>query len=166
MVKRLRYSKIDLVERQGALMLVTFLDDEGNMYQWAPKWSEVEQVFLKQINVERFNKPESTFLNRFAKTTQSVVEGAQRIVSAHKLDGWFERYDDEKLVLRASDKVIHNCVPGFEVTLPFLDTWVGRYVEAFVVNDIAIRLRLYWTNENDEREFEEYPPKETEDIPF
>lgn len=138
MVKKLRYSKIDFVERAGALMLVSFLDDDGNMYQWAPKWSQVEEIFLKQINVERFNKPESEWLNRFAKTAQEVVEGAQRIQSARKVSGMFTRYDEQKLVL---DDYKHLLTPGFEVTLDFLDKWLGWHVEAFVINDIVIRLR-------------------------
>jgi hypothetical protein len=152
MTKKLRFSKIDLTEHVGALMLVTFLDDDGNMYQWAPKWMDVEQIFLKQINVERFNKPESAWLNKFAKTAQSVVEGAQRITSARKINDQFKTYDDGKLVI-GNDW----CTPGFEVTLPFLDAWLGRMVEAFLINDMVIRLRTYWTDELDQ---EEYPPSE------
>ena len=154
MVKKLRFSKIDLVERVGALLLVTFLDDAGNMYQWAPKWADVEQVFLRQINIERFNKPESAWLNKFAKTAQSVVEGAQRITSARKIDNQFYAYENEKLVI--GDEY---CTPGFEVTIPFLDAWLGCMVEAFLINDMVIRLR---SGE------EEYPPPtlEPEDLPF
>lgn len=159
MVKRLRYSKIDLVERQGALMLVTFLDDEGNMYQWAPKWAEVEQVFLKQINVERFNKPESAFLNKFAKTAQSVVEGAQRIMSARKVSGKLKEYAEELLIVGD-----FSLKPGFEVTLDFLDEWLHFPVEAFVVNDIVIRLRKFWEESDGEPMWADYPPTETKDI--
>ena len=65
MIKHLKFQKIQAVERRDALMLVWFLDDEGNMYDWAPKWEHVEEIFLKQINVERFNKPESEWLNKF-----------------------------------------------------------------------------------------------------
>jgi len=36
MTKRLRFSKIYLRERAGALMLAYFLDDEGNLYDWCP----------------------------------------------------------------------------------------------------------------------------------
>jgi hypothetical protein len=57
MIKKLRYSRLDFVERTGTLMLVTLLDESGELYQWAPKWKEVEQIFLKQINVERFKEP-------------------------------------------------------------------------------------------------------------
>jgi len=156
MTKKLRFSKIDLVERVGALMLVTFLDDDGNLYQWAPKWADVEQVFLKQINVERFNKPESAWLNKFAKTAQSVVEGAQRITSARKIDDVFSAYKGEKLFIGDT-----AYTPGFEVTLSFLDDWLGCAVEAFIVNDLVIRLRIY--NRGDL--VAEYPQPE-EDLPF
>lgn len=155
MAKKLRFSKIDLVERVGALLLVTFLDDDGNLYQWAPKWADVEQIFLKQINIERFNKPESEWLNKFAKTTQSVVEGAQRITSARKIDGTFTDYDDGKLSIG-----IGYYTPGFEVTLSFLDTWLERSVNALLVNDIVIRLRVYGSNEYGGIEVEDYPPPE------
>jgi hypothetical protein len=36
MVKHLKFDKIQAVERRGALMLVWFLDEEGDMYDWAP----------------------------------------------------------------------------------------------------------------------------------
>lgn len=162
MVKKLRYSKIDLIERAGALMLVSFLDDDGNMYQWAPKWSQVEEIFLKQINVERFNKPESEWLNRFAKTTQSVVEGAQRIEGAYKAYGKFTRYENQQLIL---DEYRHMLTPGFEVTLDFLDNWLKCDVEAFVVNDVVIRLRSLG---DFGAVLTEYPPpeKESDELPF
>lgn len=160
MVKKLRFSKIDLVERVGALMLVTFLDDDGDMYQWAPKWKDVEQVFLKQINIERYNKPESEWLNKFAKTAQRLVEGAQRIESARKLSGKFERYEDEKLVIRLASGVEY-VTPGFDVTLDFLDEWLERYVDAFMLNNMVIRLSYGIQNESGEYEVIEYPPNST-----
>ena len=164
MVKKLRFSKIDLVERAGALMLVTFLDDDGNMYQWAPKWADVQQVFLKQTNIERFNKPKSEWLNKFAQTVQKVVEGAQRIESAYKVSGWFKRYAEQKLVL-VSGKEEHLLTPGFEVSVDFLDNWIDDYVEAFVINDIVIRLRVY-SEDTDTVEKEYPPPLEPKDIAF
>ena len=160
MTKKLRFSRIDLIERVGALMLVTFLDNDGNMYQWAPKWADVEQIFLKQINAERFNKPESAWLNKFAKTAQSVVEGAQRIASARKVEGTFDAYRNGDLSIG-----IGYYTPGFEVTLSFLDEWLGRNVDAFIVNDMVIRLRAYVTDEDGKIEVVDYPPPE-EDLPF
>ncbi|MBM2825424.1 MAG: phosphoribosylaminoimidazole-succinocarboxamide synthase [Dehalococcoidales bacterium] len=118
MIKHLKFQKIQAVERRGALMLVWLLDDEGNMYDWAPKWDDVEQIFLKQINVERFNKPESEWLNKFAKTAQNVVEGAQRIQSAVKVSGHFDALREGELVLNKS-----RFTPGFEVTLLVQAGW-------------------------------------------
>lgn len=158
MAKKLRFSKIDLVERIGALMLVTFLDDDGNMYQWAPKWKDVEQIFLKQINIERYNKPESEWLNKFAKIAQSVVEDAQRIESARKLTGWFDRYEKEKLALRTGEGKFEYLTPGFDVTLDFLDDWLEHHFEAFLINDIVIRLRQSFQDEHGEYQVVEYPP--------
>ena len=166
MAKRLRFSRIQAVERRGALMLVWFLDDEGTMYSWCPKWREVEKVFLNQIDVERFNKPESEWLNRFGRTVQQVVEGAQKIESATKLYGKFQRYEEQKLIIHGEKEMVSpqdmvfgdffgasakprlvpvkwKLIPGFEVTFDFLDQWIGRDVEVFIINNIAIRLRQY-----------------------
>lgn len=145
-------------------MLVSFLDDDGNMYNWPPKWADVEQIYLKQTNVERFNKPESEWLNRFAKTAQQVVEGAQRIQSGYKVRGEFTEYREEKLMISPTAEsygVIPSpfeITPGFEVTISFLDNWLGRWVEALVVNDIVIQLRTF------DEPMAEYP--EPEDLPF
>ena len=158
MVKKLRFSKINLVEQVGALMLVTFLDDDGNMYQWAPKWKEVEQVFLKQINIERFNKPEGEWLNKFAKTAQNVVEGAQRIESGRKLTGGFVQYEKGLLRLRLGREKF-KLTPGFDVTIKFLDNWLDCEIEAFVINDIVIRVKKEITGEYGRQRFEYYPPK-------
>lgn len=173
MAKKLKYSKIDLVERVGALMLVTFLDDQGNMYQWAPKWKDVEHIFLKQINIERFNKPESEWLNKFAQTTRNVVEGAQRINSAYKVNGQFIKYENEALVIVDNSDELrgyeHNLVPGFDVTIDFIDYWLDKCVEALIINDIVIRLRMRSSVDNI---VDEYPPVEQdepssdEDLPF
>ena len=158
MVKHLRFSRIDLVERKGALLLVWFLDDEGNPYNWAPKWADVEQIFLKTINVERFNKPESQFLNKFAGTAQKVVEGAQRIDSCYKLRGGFGEYRDGKLVIMDQGK--HELItPAFDITLDFLDSWLESYIEVLVVNDMAIRMREYY-----EDGIREYPESADEDL--
>jgi len=171
MAKRLQFSKIQLIERKGALMLVSFLDDEGNMYDWAPKWADVNEIYRKQINVERFNKPESEWLNKFARTAQEIVEGAQRIESAYKVQGHFRVYRQQKLHIDTAEG-IYELTPGFEVTISFLDSWLEDYVEAFVVNDIVIRLMAPETDESGNvlggREYpkpEEVEP-EPEDLPF
>ena len=171
MAKRLQFSKIQLIERKGALMLVSFLDDEANMYDWAPKWADVNEIYRKQINVERFNKPESEWLNKFARTAQEIVEGAQRIESAYKIEGCFAVYRLQKLLIEARNEV-YELTPGFEVTIGFLDNWLENDVEAFVVNDIVIRLT---TSEPDDFgnlvKAREYPEPEEgepepEDLPF
>ena len=157
MVKHLKFHKIQAVGRRGALMLVWFLDDEANMYDWAPKWADVDEIYKKQINVERFNKPESEWLNKFAKTAQEVVEGAQRIESARKASGQFLRFTDGKLLIDSE-----AIVPGFEVTVRFLDEWLRESVEVFILNDIAFRIRVLgeWGTV-----LKEYPPIE-EELPF
>jgi hypothetical protein len=164
MVKKLKYSKIEFVDRTGALMLVDFLDEEGNAYNWAPKWSEVEQVFLKQINVERFNKPDSLWLNKFAKTAQNVVEGAQKINSALKTECQIKWIQDGKILLHqtgAKTETDRAYTPAFDVTIDFLDKWLNRFVEVLIINDLVIRLRFSYQDESGNYCTEDYPPVET-----
>jgi hypothetical protein len=152
-------------------MLVSFLDDEGNMYDWAPKWTDVDEIYKKQTNIERFNKPESEWLNKFAKTSQEIVEGAQRIESAYKVEGFFERYQGQKLLIKGTN-VYEELTPGFEVTISFLDSWLGNNVEALIINDMVIRLTMpEFDDFNNFVRVREYPePKEgelePEDLPF
>ncbi|MEK7872536.1 MAG: hypothetical protein AAB502_01600, partial [Chloroflexota bacterium] len=128
-------------------------------YDWAPKWADVEKLFLKQINVERFNKPESEWLNRFAKTAQNVVEGAQKIKSATKIFGRFVKYEDEKMVIEGKGPF----TPAFDVTLNFLDSWLNTRVEVLVLNEMAVRLKELGDFDSVVRE---YPPPQPDEIPF
>lgn len=174
MAKHLQFSKIHLIERRGALMLVSFLDDEGNMYDWAPKWADVNEIYRKQINVERFNKPESEWLNKFARTAQEIVEGAQRVESAYKVEGCFEGYYQQKLLIIGDNGEYHELTPGFEVTIRFLDSWLDNHVEAFIVNDMVIRFAVSEIDDSGNfvrvREYPEpeegEPEPEPEDLPF
>lgn len=168
-MKKLRFSKINLVPRYGALMTVEFLDEESDLYSWAPKIDEVEKLFLKLINVERFNKPEGKWLDRLAEVTAKAAEGAQRIEFAHKLRGRFSAYHDQKLVIEPEvGRTAVPLTPAFEVTFEFLDEWLERWIEVFLLNKLAVRLREYDQNGNVEAE---YPKAEetghgSEDIPF
>ncbi len=162
MVKKLRFGKVQLVERQGALLLVQFLDDAGELYDWAPKWADVEQIFLKAINIERFNKPEGLFLNKFAATAKQVVEGAQRIESCEKVSGKFERLVNGQLQIRNGGGEYHSITPGFEVSLRFLDDWIGRYIDILVVNNIGIEIKGGYQNEEGNTTYDIYPPKDIE----
>lgn len=172
MVKHLDFHKIELVERIGALLLVCFLDKQGNMYDWAPKWNDVEELYIKQTNIERFNKPESKWLNKFAKTAQKVVEGAQRLESAYKVSGRFVKYVDGQLMIESGGRNVPSFItPGFEITVTFLDSWLEHYVDLFVINDMAIRIRRFFVDENNEECYREYPEPEDEelkpdDLPF
>ena len=123
---------------------------------------------MKQINVELFNKPESLFLNKFATTVQSVVEGAQRIKSAYKVKGDLVEYEDGKLIIQVGVGAREELTPAFDVTVSFLDTWLGRNVEALVVNNMVIRLSYLITTDNiKEGIIEDYPPpEEPEDVPI
>lgn len=182
MSKRLRFSKIQLKERAGALMLVRFLDDEGNMYDWCPKWGEIDKIFWSQIDVERFNKPESEWLGHFTDRHQEALKRVQEVKSAEKVHGKFARFEEQKLVIQYQEKrrvitdmsfnlfsrgqegaehrlvtVERKLSPGFVITSSFLDKWLGRDVEVFIINGIAFQIREYgdWGGI-----IEEYPESE------
>jgi hypothetical protein len=90
-----------------------------------------------------------------------VVEGAQRIESAVKFSGRFYRFENGQLVI--DERYI---TPGFEVTLDFLDSWLHSYVEVFVVNNIAIRIREWEERWGDVVVAREYPPETSKELPF
>ena len=135
MIKKLTFSKTDLSEPAGNLVLVTFLDDEGNTYQWAPGWAEVEQLFSKR---------------------------SQSITSAHKVTGTLASYDGGKLIVDTSDGEHSAYFPAFEVTENFLDLWlsISNYITFFVVNDMVIRLNALERLDYNRTVFLEYPPTE------
>jgi len=160
-VKKLRFNKFEVVEKVGAGLLVWFLDGEGDMYSWMPRWNDVEGLFLKAINVERFNKPDSKFLNKFAGTAQQVVEGAQRIQSGYKARGQFGQYRNGKLIIDSLE-----VTPTFDVTVAFLDSWLDSYVEVLVLNGLAILLREFDEDGTAIREYPELEEPEPEDLPF
>jgi|SRR6056297_2558471 len=141
MPQKLDFHKVSLKKRTGALMLVEFLDRNGDLYDWAPKWNDIREIFKKAINVERFNKPESDFLNDFSNTINEVVEGAQRLESGYKLRGQLEKYEEQRLLLRTGTTNYVKLTPSFDVTFEFLDTWLDRDVEALVINDMCVKLQ-------------------------
>ncbi len=153
-MKLLRFSRIQIepVRNLPALLTVKFLDDQGDYYSWGPGWADVEQLFLKAINTEAFNKPESEWLNNFAKTVQQVSESAvQPVQDAYKVFGTFSRLKGGKLqiiseVFDSRDNFIREdeteIRPLFAITSEFLDHWLGRYVEVLVINEVAVHMRL------------------------
>ena len=174
MITKLRFQSLRRIPRQGLLLLVQFIDDDGNMYEWAPAWKDVYRIFNESIDVERFNKPESEFLDRFAETVTRVIDGAQRIDGAYKVTGGFTRYTGGKIVLELGQWDHEELTPAFEVTVSFLDRWLHRHVEAFVINDVVVRLRhVGWEGQildehpSDGTPFEEQQVAATpDDLPF
>ena len=56
---------------------------------------------------------------------------------------------------------LENVTPGFDVTLDFLDDWLHCDVNAFLINDMLIRLRRWFQDEYGESQLIEYPPTST-----
>lgn len=134
------------VPGQRALLTMKFLDDDSNLYSWAPRWGDLENAFLRALNIEGFNKPESEWLNRFASTVKEVAEGvSQPIGEARKTSGLLTEVRNGKLRLSRDDEWGNwsedFLTPGFAITYEFLNDWLDNWVEALVINGVAVRLR-------------------------
>ena len=170
MIKRLKFSRIQMepVPGQRALLTVKFLDDEGDAYTWAPRWTDIEKTFLKAINTEYFNKPDSEWLNRFGNTVREVVESvSQPIQDAYKVHGTFDRVYEGKLQITWIDHYegegLAEVMPGFAITVDFVGSWLRRDVDVLVINGIAVQI-------SSKEPFDRYPPldvePDSEDLPF
>ena len=64
-----------------------------------------------------------------------------RILQASKVYGCFGEIRDGKLLLsNGSEDEPEAVPPHFEVTIDFVDEWLGRNVEALVINNVCVRL--------------------------
>ena len=154
-MKILKFSRFqqESVRGQRALLTIKFLDNDSNLYSWAPRWADVESAFLRALNVEAFNKPESEWLNRFANTVRDVSEGiSQPIQDARKVSGAFVEFREGKLLIH--DGHTAAVTPGFAITYEFLEAWLDVSVEALVIDGIAVYVKDWRTGK-------EYPPKST-----
>ena len=172
-MKILKFARFqqELVRGNRALMTIKFLDEDSTLYSRAPRWTDLEAAFLRALNVEGFNKPESDWLNRFANTVKDVSEGvSQPIQEARKLYGVLYEVKDGQLVIYWHQEIEYeeNLIPGFAITYDFLDEWLRRRVEVLIINGIAVRLKCT----EGPYSGEEYPPKLTyepdadRDLPF
>ena len=148
-MKILKFSRFQLEQVRGArgLLTIKFLDNQGEAYSWAPKWNDAEQLFLKAINVESFNKPESEWLPRFSRTVRETAESvAQPIQDAAKLRGRFVSVSEGKLIFEMYEE--YNSPPSvasvpalFPIDMHFLDTWLDVDVESLVINKVCVQIR-------------------------
>jgi len=146
-MKRLKYSNLQFQSGPPgarALLTVKFMDDDGDVYNWMPRWAEAEELFLKAINTESFNKPESEWLPRLANSVQETAEAAnQPIHQAQKIYGMFDHLDEGKLVILDNTQggaVEHTVTPLFPVDYEFLTQWLGLWVTAIQINGVIVKL--------------------------
>lgn len=141
-MKKLKYSKFEHQPGPlGARVLLTvkFMDDDGDVYSWMPKWAEAEQLLLKAINTESFNKPESEWLPRLAKTVKDTAASAnQQISSAYKVRGKFEEFQEGKLIIDQGSKGHVEVRPLFPVNTRFLEEWLDKQVEVLIVDEVGV----------------------------
>lgn len=133
-----------------ALLTVKFMDDEGEVYTWMPRWADTEQLFLRAINTEQFNKPESDWLPRFANTVRETAESVnQSLQDGYKVSGQFVALSDRKLVISDGESAPpEEVTPLFPLTIEFLARWLDTYVEVLVINGVGVQIgKLDW-NQN------------------
>ncbi len=148
-MKILKFSRFQIEPVRGdrGLLTVKFLDNNGEAYSWAPKWNDAEQLFLKAINVESFNKPESEWLSSFSRTVKHTAENVPHPVqSAFKLQGRLASIKDGKLQIEQYGNYnevenVESVQPLFHIGFEFLEKWLDRFVEVLVINDVCVQLR-------------------------
>ena len=173
-MKRLRYVNFQTEPGpQGAkaLLTVKFMDHGGEVYSWMPRWADTEQLFLKAINTEQFNKPESDWLPRFAKTVRETAEGVnQSLQDAYKVSGQFVALNESKLVISdGKNEPPEEVTPLFPLTIEFLDEWLGVNVEVLIVNGVGVQIGRF--DDWGQTRVAVYPPVEpptveVDDMPF
>lgn len=152
--RTLRFHKLHS-EGANASLVVQLLDDDNNVYQWAPRSNEVERIFLHSIDAEQSSKSESDDLAILANTSGRE----QRTENAKTLKGYFE-YEDNKLVVSLwGDRGEERLKPAFFVASGFFDKWLENDAEAFVTRGYAVRISRL---DHDGRVIEVYPPKRGE----
>ena len=64
-----------------------------------------------------------------------------RILQASKVFGRFDEIKDGNLMLsNVSEEGLEAVSPHFDMTIDFVDEWLGRNVEALIINNVCIRL--------------------------
>ena len=147
------------VKGQRALLTVKFLDDESNLYSWAPRWADLDNALRRALHVEAFNKPESEWLDRLSNTVREASKGvSQPIQDAKKVNGYLLGYQRGMLQINCSEdgynEYTETVAPGFTVTCDFSEKWLHRHIEALIINGVAVSVK-------DQQTGAKYPPKET-----
>ena len=55
--KLIKYKDTDWIKKSDdfTLLIVRFTDSQGNVYEWAPKWNDLQELFQESVNIEEFN---------------------------------------------------------------------------------------------------------------
>lgn len=154
--KRLKFANFEVQKFPDgrAQLVVRFLDGEANQYVWTPQWVHVQQLLLKSVNTEQFNRPKGPWVKDFAEAARQVFQNATSdIVEAELVEGTFAAYREQKLVIELERKrpavfpldvlnlPIQKLLPAaFEVTPQFLRRWLNSYVHCLVINGIAVEI--------------------------
>jgi len=161
-VTRLKWARIRTSDTfpDGRVRLHTqFMDGEGNLYEWTPKWKDVNDLFMKASTTEVFNKPGSDWVKEFAQASKEVFDRYVGIRDAYTVKGWLSSVRGGKLVLRASERVwefdpeaaeyFPSVQPGevlgtypvaFELTEEWLAGHLQTWVSCLVINGVIVKV--------------------------
>lgn len=161
-VTRLRWAKMRTSDTfaDGRVRLhIQFMDEKGNLYDWTPKWKDVNDLFVKASTTEVFNKPGSEWVKQFAQTSKEVFERYAGIKDAYLVKGWLSSIRGGKLVLHAPERVwqfdpesgeaFPSVQPGevlgaypvaFDLTEEWLSGHLQTWVSCLVINGVVVKV--------------------------
>jgi len=98
--------EIDKFSSGDSRLFVEFADTKGQErgeLQWTPAWHDVSQLMVKAVEVERQNKPGSTYLEQFASVCSDVVTKYAPVENAKIFGGrcteyWVDRASSQVFV--------------------------------------------------------------------
>jgi len=123
-------------------LVVQFLDQQGDLLEWVPAWTQVQLLFERACNAEVVNKPDSGWVEGFARTANDVFRSLETYREAYKVTGKLARVSGGNLVIVDSEDTAQVDLPvAFQLTEHFFRYWLGRHkVTALVINGYITRL--------------------------
>ena len=139
-------------------LYIEFADEKGQdhgEFQWTPCWTDVSQLMVNAVEVERQNKPGSTYLEQFAGVCSEVITKyapAERvkIMGGRCIEYWVDR-DCSKTFIRVLSREITDRVGWiagediWELVVPLpeekLKELINKDYEWLVWNNKVVEIR-------------------------
>ena len=115
--KTIKYKgyKEDPLPSNTTLLYLYFEDNYGNRFRWTPPWKDLEEVFIKAIDVEKRNYPEGAWDEEIKKVVVKspsrphdidIFKNSDSIINEHdmkeifyRLEGFAEYYESQSISL-------------------------------------------------------------------